>query len=103
VVELADGWAPFGVPRAELASMLDGARATEAWDARQGAADLPPFEVSLPAGRLLDPVAQPDAAVEILEGMRDIGATIVNASFRHRSPEHYVEQLEALAQVAPQG
>ncbi len=32
--------------------------------------------------------------------MRDIGATIVNVSFRHESPVHYVEQLEALAGIA---
>jgi probable F420-dependent oxidoreductase len=100
-VELAAGWAPFGLHRAELGAMLDTARAAESWDARQGAADLPPFEVSLPAGRLLDPISKPDAAVEILAGMRDIGATIVNVSFRHESPAHYVEQLEALAAVAP--
>jgi probable F420-dependent oxidoreductase len=99
-VELADGWAPFGLSRDELGAMLDTARASESWAARQESTDLPPFEVSLPAGRLLDPIDKPDAAVEILEGMRDIGATIVNASFRHRSPEHYVEQLEALAVLA---
>jgi len=98
--ELADGWAPFGLRREELAAMLATARATDAWHARQAATDLPPFEVSLPAGRLLDPVAKPDAAVEILEGMRDIGATMVNVNFRHDSPAHYVEQLEALAELA---
>jgi hypothetical protein len=32
--------------------------------------------------------------------MRDIGATMVNVNFRHRSPEHYVEQLEAMAELA---
>jgi hypothetical protein len=32
--------------------------------------------------------------------MRDIGATMVNVNFRHRSPEHYLEQLEALADLA---
>jgi hypothetical protein len=32
--------------------------------------------------------------------MRDIGATIVNVNFRHRSPAHYIEQLEALAVLA---
>jgi probable F420-dependent oxidoreductase len=99
-VELADGWAPFGLRRNELMAMLDTARAGDSWAARQEATDLPPFEVSLPAGRLLDPVDEPDAAVEILEGMREIGATIVNVSFRHRSPRHYVEQLEALAVLA---
>jgi probable F420-dependent oxidoreductase len=99
-VELADGWAPFGLPRAELAAMLEPARATDAWAVRHEASDLPPFEVVLPAGRLLDPVDRPDGAVEILAGLRDIGATIVNVNFRHRSPAHYVEQLEALAELA---
>jgi probable F420-dependent oxidoreductase len=98
--EIADGWAPFGLRRDDLAAMLDAARATDAWHARHDARDLPPFEVALPAGRLLDPVGTPDAAVGILEGMRDIGATIVNVNFRHDSPAHYVEQLEALAQLA---
>jgi probable F420-dependent oxidoreductase len=97
--ELADGWAPFGLPRAELAAMLERARATEAWDTRQAATDLPPFEVVLPVGGL-DPMAEPDATVGRLEGMRDIGATMVNVNFRHRSPEHYVEQLEAMAELA---
>jgi probable F420-dependent oxidoreductase len=99
-VELADGWAPFGLSRAELGAMLDQARASDTWEARQEASDLPPFEVALPAGRLLDPVDRPDVAIEILEGMRDIGATLVNVNFRHGSPEHYVEQLEALAGLA---
>src|SRR5215207_7362602 len=98
-VELADGWAPFGLSRAELSAMLDAARARDSWGVRQEATDLPAFEVVLPAGRLLDPADKPDAAVEILEQMRDIGATIVNVNFRHRSPGHYVEQLEALAEL----
>jgi alkanesulfonate monooxygenase SsuD/methylene tetrahydromethanopterin reductase-like flavin-dependent oxidoreductase (luciferase family) len=98
-VELADGWAPFGLPRDELGVMLDAARAQDSWAARQEATHLPPFEVALPAGRLLDPVDRPDAALEIVTGMRDIGATIVNVNFRHRSPQHYVEQLEALVEL----
>jgi probable F420-dependent oxidoreductase len=99
-VELADGWAPFGLRREELGAMLETARATDAWVARHDATDLPPFEVSLPAGKLLDPIAKPDAAVDTLVGMREIGATIVNVSFRHETPAHYVEQLEALAALA---
>jgi hypothetical protein len=100
-VELADGWAPFGLPRAELAMMLERARDTAAWDARQAATELPSFEVVLPAGRLLDPVADPQAASDVLVALRDIGATMVNVNFKHRSPAHYVEQLEALAELAP--
>ena len=33
-VELGDGWAPFGLTVAEMATMLDRARATDAWAAR---------------------------------------------------------------------
>lgn len=100
-VELADGWAPFGLEKAELASTIARARATEAWDTRQSATDLPPFELVLSAGRRLDPIEKPEFAVEVLEGMRDVGATIVNVNFRHESPAHYIEQLEALAGLAP--
>jgi alkanesulfonate monooxygenase SsuD/methylene tetrahydromethanopterin reductase-like flavin-dependent oxidoreductase (luciferase family) len=99
-VELADGWAPFGLHRAELAAMLERAQDAESWDVRQSAADLPPFEVSLPSGKLLDPVDEPQTATDVLLALRDIGATMINVNFRHRSPEHYLEQLEALAEVA---
>jgi probable F420-dependent oxidoreductase len=101
-VELADGWAPFGLRRAELGAMLDAARDTEAWDRRLADTELPPFEVVLPSGRLLAPVEEPDAAVEALRGLRDIGATMVTVNFRHESAHHYLEQLEALAELAPE-
>ena len=99
-VELADGWAPFGLHRAELAGMLDRARDSASWDVRQSASELPPFELVLPSGKLLDPGGEPQAAIDVLVALRDIGATMVNVNFRHRSPEHYVEQLEALAELA---
>jgi probable F420-dependent oxidoreductase len=99
-VELADGWAPFGLSLEDEAGMLERAHATEAWARRQEASDLPPFEVALPAGHLLEPVEQPDAARRTLEELGDVGATMANVNFRHRSPEHYVEQLEAMAVIA---
>jgi probable F420-dependent oxidoreductase len=99
-VELADGWAPFGLSLEDETVMLERARATDAWVSRQEASDLPPFEVVLPSGRLLEPVEHPDAAAQALQTLAGIGATMVNVNFRHRSPAHYVEQLEALAQIA---
>jgi probable F420-dependent oxidoreductase len=99
-VELADGWAPFGLSTAEEAQMLERARASDAWARRQEATDLPPFEVVLPSSRLLAPVEEPDAAGEALRELRALGATMVNVNFRHRSPQHYVEQLEAMAEIA---
>jgi probable F420-dependent oxidoreductase len=99
-VELADGWAPFGLSTAEQAQMLERARATDAWARRQEATDLPPFEVVLPSGRLLAPVEEPDAAGDALRELGALGATMVNVNFRHQSPQHYIEQLEAMAEIA---
>jgi probable F420-dependent oxidoreductase len=99
-VELADGWAPFGLSLEDETAMLERARATEAWARRHEASDLPPFEVVLPVGRLLDPVDDAEAAERALRALADVGVTMVNVNFRHRSPQHYVEQLEALAPIA---
>jgi probable F420-dependent oxidoreductase len=99
-VELADGWAPFGLALEEETAMLERARATDAWKQREAATDLPPFEVVLPVGRLLDPLEQPDAARQALQALGDAGATMANVSFRSQSPAHYVGQLEAMAEIA---
>jgi probable F420-dependent oxidoreductase len=99
-VELADGWAPFGLSLDDETAMLERARATDAWALRQQAPDLPAFEVVLPVGRLLEPVEDPDAAHQALTALAEVGATMVNVNFRHRSPQHYVEQLEAMAAIA---
>jgi probable F420-dependent oxidoreductase len=86
-VELGDGWVPFGLRRSELAAML------------QGAEPPPGFEVVLGAGRPLDPQADPDGARGGLERSREAGATIVNVTIAATSSKHYVEQLEALADL----
>jgi alkanesulfonate monooxygenase SsuD/methylene tetrahydromethanopterin reductase-like flavin-dependent oxidoreductase (luciferase family) len=99
-VELADGWAPFGLSIDEERALLERARSTDSWARRQEATDLPRFEVVLPVGRLLDPLDDPGAAQRALAAQVDIGATMVNVSFRHSSPQHYVEQLEALVPIA---
>lgn len=86
-VTLAEGWCPFAV---SLATASD-------WLARH---DLPPgFEVVLPADRPFDPVKEPGQAQEALHRMADAGTTIVAASFIHHSLEHYLEQIEALAEL----
>ena len=99
-VELADGWAPFGLSIDDERVFLERASSTESWARRREATDLPPFEVVLPVGRLLDPVDDPDGARRALEARAGIGATMVNVSFRHSSPQHYLEQLEALVPIA---
>ncbi|MHB8465945.1 MAG: LLM class F420-dependent oxidoreductase [Acidimicrobiales bacterium] len=83
-VELADGWAPFGLSREEAAAMLARVELPDA------------FEVVLSPMRRLDPVAEPDGVREELAGWVDAGATVVNPRVAHHSLAHYVEQLEAL-------
>jgi probable F420-dependent oxidoreductase len=94
-VELGDGWAPFGLRTAEVEAMLRAARETPAWSARAT-----PLDVLLQNEHPLDPIAESERVAEQLRRFAEIGATGVNVRFVHRSPEHYGEQLAALAEVA---
>ncbi|MGH9027918.1 MAG: LLM class F420-dependent oxidoreductase [Acidimicrobiia bacterium] len=93
-VELADGWAPFGLRPDEMAAMLTRARAAPAWSAR--ADDAARFDVVLQPEQPLDPGADADAAFAAVAELVAAGATIVNVRMVHRSPTHYIDQLEAL-------
>ncbi len=93
-VELADGWAPFGLRTAELGVLLDRARGTEAWQARTQALD-----VIVHNDRPFDPAADSDRVAEQLARYADIGANALAARFVHHSVEHYCEQLAALAEL----
>ncbi len=42
----------------------------------------------------------PDQAAVALREVAAAGATIVNLNFRHRSRQHYLEQLAAMAEIA---
>lgn len=89
-VELGDGWVPFGLGRREIRTMLDSA-------------DLPGhFDVNLGTGPI-DPGGAPDSTRERIGQMVDAGATIVSVTVRAGSAEHYVEQLEALADIVELG
>ena len=91
-VTLADGWAPFGVTTATAAEWL------QAWELPDG------FEVVLPAENPLDPVGEPELTAETLRTMAAAGTTTVSARFIHRSLEHYLEQIHALAELhSPDG
>jgi probable F420-dependent oxidoreductase len=95
-VELGDGWAPFGLRSADLADMLTRARATKAWEARRA-----PLEVIVQNDRPFDPGAEPDRVAEQLDKYEALGATALAARLVHHSPDHYCEQLAALAELAP--
>jgi probable F420-dependent oxidoreductase len=95
-VELADGWAPFGLRLDAIARMLERARATAAWAAR-----VEPLDVVLQTGRPLDPAGDPDATRAAIDAVRAAGATSLNVRLVHHSPEHCCEQLAALRELVP--
>ncbi|MGA9357102.1 MAG: TIGR03619 family F420-dependent LLM class oxidoreductase [Mycobacterium sp.] len=84
---LADGWCPFNVSAATAAEWLQ---------AREVPAG---FEVVLPADQALDPVGEPASTEETLQAMAAAGTTVLSARFIHRSLEHYLEQIHALAEL----
>lgn len=85
---LADGWVPFGLPLDELTRMLNES------DVPEG------FEVSLSAGRPLDPTGDPDNTRDKVASVLAAGATVVSTTMQAESAAHYCEQLEALAEIA---
>lgn len=92
-VTLADGWAPapqaFRGPSPELMrQMLDRH-------------ELPDdFDVVFSPGHRLDPVGEPGQVAEVIDTAEKAGATQINLTVRHDSLAHYLEQLEAFAEVA---
>jgi probable F420-dependent oxidoreductase len=98
-VELADGWAPFGLARADLAEMVARARESEAWAAR--AADAAPFELVLQNEHPFDPGAEPDRVRDAAARLAYAGATTLNVRVVHHSLEHYLEQLAAMRELIP--
>lgn len=94
-VELGDGWCPFAVSPRRAAEWLAAAAETPAWQARQK-----PLDVILGTRRPLDPAGAPDEAVASMHEVLDAGVTTVPLRFVHESVEHYLEQLEAMKELA---
>ena len=87
-LELADGWAPFGLT-------LDGLKPII--DAKRDEIGAPgSFDLVLAPEPPLDPVGKPDETGDIVRKYAALGATKLNLRFHHDSPNHYVEQLEAM-------
>jgi hypothetical protein len=57
------------------------------------------FEVVLPVEQSLSPIEQPSVTEDVLVAMGTAGASVVSARFVSHSLGHYLEQLEALAQL----
>jgi len=87
-VELADGWMPFGLTVDELRAML-------------ATVDVPAgFELALTPDRAFDPGGSAERVEEAIGQLAGAGTTVVNARVVAHSLEHYLEQIEALANLA---
>ncbi|MGO8771487.1 MAG: LLM class F420-dependent oxidoreductase [Mycobacterium sp.] len=84
---LADGWAPFGVGLPQVRDWLSR------FDLQPG------FEVVLPPPAPLDAINEPERTRDLLGETAAHGATIVSAIFTHTSLQHYLENLQALAEL----
>ena len=78
-VELADGWAPFGVTPEQIGAWLARARDTEAWAARAR-----PLEIVLYPDPQVDPVGDPEGTDDLIGRYLEVGATVLNLRFRAR-------------------
>jgi hypothetical protein len=61
------------------------------------------FDVILPPPRPLDPINNPEYTRDILSEIAAHGATIISAYFLHKSLGHYLDNLQALAELHPPG
>jgi probable F420-dependent oxidoreductase len=93
-VELGDGWAPFGLSPEEIGALVTHARSTEAWERRDR-----PLDLVLQSARAFDPAGDPDATRTEVDALVDVGATALALRFVHHSPDHYIEQLAAMADL----
>lgn len=94
-IELGDGWIPFGLSLDELGVMLGADDAVAALGARPV-----PLDIVLAPEPPLDPLGDPDASATAVRGYGAVGATGLSLRFRHHSRAHYIEQLEAMREVA---
>jgi len=93
-----DGWDPFHLTVAQLRELLDRARDWPEWQQRAQ-----PFDVALSpdAPLALETEADVESAIAVVRLYEEIGATILNLRFRHRSLAHYLELLERFAREVP--
>jgi probable F420-dependent oxidoreductase len=96
-LELGDGWIPFGLSHEQLHAMLTAAPA--AAERARRAEGPGRFDIVLAPEPALDPVGDAEAAAATVRAYAELGATGLSLRFRHRSRDHYMEQLEAMAEV----
>jgi alkanesulfonate monooxygenase SsuD/methylene tetrahydromethanopterin reductase-like flavin-dependent oxidoreductase (luciferase family) len=92
-LELGDVWSPFSLSIEQMEGWLAEAQSTDAWHDRQN-----PMGVAFAVQ--VDPLADAATTRELLGRWQDAGITHLSVRFVHTSLEHYLEQLEAMAELA---
>lgn len=93
-LELGDAWVPFLLDRAEVTEMLDWAKGTRAWEARDV-----PIDVALWPEPAVDAIREPERVREQAAEHVAAGATILNYRFPSASLSEHLEQMEALIET----
>lgn len=89
-----DGWDPFHLTIDQTRDLLQRARDWPEWQQRPD-----PFDIALSPDTAvtLETREDTDRVAAMVRSYADVGATILNLRFRHRSLQHYLELLERFA------
>ncbi len=99
-LELGDAWMPFGFKLDELAEVLSDPKT------QGGLSDFAqehgrPLKLILAPEPPVDPLGDRASTLSFLQSYVDIGATGFSLRFDHHSKSHYIEQMGAMADLAP--
>jgi probable F420-dependent oxidoreductase len=100
-VELGDAWMPFGHTLQKMQELLDTP------SVRQLLGDYTdrethPLPMVLAPEPPIDPLGDPEGTLAFLRSYQDVGATGFSLRFENHSMAHFLEQLSALMELAPQ-
>jgi probable F420-dependent oxidoreductase len=89
-----DGWDPFHLSVEQLRVLIRRARDWPEWQQRSQ-----PFDIALSPDEplALETAADVERAMSLVRTYEELGATVLNLRFRHRSLAHYLELLERFA------
>jgi probable F420-dependent oxidoreductase len=92
-IQLGDAWCPYALSTEQIGAWLEEAKSTDEWHRRDQ-----PIDVAV--STVLDPIGEPDASLKDMSELLEAGATKLGLRFVHESLTHYLEQLEAMIELA---
>jgi probable F420-dependent oxidoreductase len=92
-LELGDVWCPFSLSTQQLKGWIVDACDTPLWSQRAH-----PLDVAV--STIVDPLGRPEHTASTVSDLEQAGATMLTLRFVHDSLSHYLEQLEAMVEMA---